>query len=221
MDGFIPTDTSEAPGGIYFKGDNRDFSSSSSQKGSRFWVWIDTKTGKIVNSSVHPTQRASGANGQAQGDPYPPRNSPNDNSVAELFFGSNKITSSRADDGSITLNYSVVCSDPICNSLLAPNGSITFSPNKYGSYDTFATTDTFPNLEAYHWQSGALKNDYLFRIQNFSEAERQSGNASWISALGMANQQTWAVGFDSSNSRKITYFLSVDLGSYVPLSGPN
>lgn len=185
--GFIPTATSTGiPGLVYFQGDNRDFSSDSPQDASRFWLWIDVDTGEIVQSFAHPTQRVSGPNGDPIGNPSSPRNESQNNWVTELLLGSNSFSSTLNEDGSITLDYHVVCSDPICNNGLAPNGSITFWPNEYGSFNTTGTVNAFPNLEAYHWQDGELQNNYLFRVQSFSAEERQNGHAEWYTSGGMA-----------------------------------
>lgn len=149
--GFIPTATTTGLGfwelpGIYFQGDNRDFSSNSPMEASRFWLWINGNTGDIVESFAHPTQRVSGPNGELVGNSSPPRNEPRDNGLLETLYGSNSFSASLGEDGSISLDYHLVCSDGICNNLLAPNGSITFTPNEFGSYNTSGAVNVFPNL---------------------------------------------------------------------------
>ncbi len=185
--GFIPTETSTGiPKRVYFQGDNRDFSNDSPKTGSRFWLWLNADTGDIARSYVHPTQRVTGPNGDPVGNSSPPRNVPSENWFAEAYYGSNHMSSSKGDNGSITLSYGVVCSDSLCNQLLAPNGEIIFRPTSDGSYSASGKVNEFPNLEAYHWNEGVLQGDYLFRIQNFSEAERKSGHAGMGSSVGMA-----------------------------------
>jgi RHS repeat-associated protein len=219
--GFIPTNTTVGiPGVVYFQGDNRDFSNNSKPGASRFWLWIDANTGNILDKKVHPTQRVTGPNGDPVGEPFPPRDTPDSNPLTELFYGSNQFTVTRAEDGTITLKYAVVCSDPICNRLLAPNGSITFKPNEFGTFDTFSYADAFPNLEAYHWQDGNLNNSYLFRIQNFSAAERQAGHSEMGTSLGMSWSMIYSVIFDSSDSRTLTYYIMADQ-QIIQLSEPH
>jgi RHS repeat-associated protein len=188
--GFIPTDTSTAiPYRVFFQGDSRDFSSKSEENESRFWVWIDADTGLLLRTFVHPTQQMSEPRGTPVGEPSPPRNDPFENKLLERLLGSNRISSSKADDGSITLTYHVVCSDSICNDSLAPDGVITFHPNDAGSYEATGEVNRFPNLEAYHWKNGALRSEFVFQIQNFSAKERSAGHAEWITSFGMAFYQ--------------------------------
>lgn len=185
--GFIATQTSTGlPYLVYFQGDNRDFSSASDREDSRFWLWISVDTGEILEKGVHPTQRVSGPKGEPIGESSPPRNESNPNTFLEKLLGSNQFSATKSDNGAITLSYHVVCSDPICNNLLAPDGSITFTPNGRGSYDAFGKVNEFPNLEAYHWKGGALQTDYVFRLQNFSEKELASGHANASTSWGMA-----------------------------------
>ena len=188
--GFIPTKTSTAwdigTFERFFVGDNRDFSSNSALEASRFWVWINADTWEIVQSYVHPTQRAAEANGDPIGEPYSPRNEPAEGWFRSWFQSSNSLEVQLNDDGSIAFNYSVVCSDPACNRFLAPEGSIVFTPNGSGSYDVSGRVNRFPNLEAYHWQNGELQGDSLLQLQNFSPEEIQAGNANASTSFGMA-----------------------------------
>ena len=60
-----------------------------------------------------------------------------------------------------------------------------FKPNSSGSYDALGSVETFPNIEAYHWQAGKLLSPYLFRLQNFSEQELESDRASFWTGVKM------------------------------------
>jgi RHS repeat-associated protein len=214
--GFIPTETSTGiPGLVYFQGDNRDFMSDSPRDASRFWVWINADDGSIADFTVHETQRVTGPNGTPIGEPSSPRNSPDLNWMKELIFGSNRFSSTKNEDGRITFNYEVVCSDSICNSTLAPNGFITFTPNEYGSYNSTGVVDAFPNLEAYHWRDGSLQNDTLFQMQNFSAAERASGHATMASSIGMARPTVFSAQFNSAGHVALSYHLNVDGHSVI------
>jgi len=189
--GFIPTATStgwppQLGDPVYFKSDDRGFSSNSPKDASRFWMWIDADTGSIVGQAINPTQRATGPNGTPVGPEYPARSEPWDTTFENLFRGYNSIKPKFGDDGSITISYNIVCSDPLCNNIMAPNGSITFRPNSSGSFDVSGNVNPFPNLEAYHWNNGELQNNSLMQIENFSKNARESGHAGWSHSFQMS-----------------------------------
>jgi RHS repeat-associated protein len=188
--GFIPTQTSTGfPGLIYFRGDGRDFSNTSGREASRFWLWIDADSGEILDSYVHPTQRVSGPLGEPFGDPSPPRNQPHENLLLEVILGSNRFATTRTENGSISLSYHVVCSDPICNNALAPDGQVNFVPDGKGSYTAYRLVNRFPNLEAYHWNQGVLQGESILRLQFFKSEELTYGHADWITAFGMRSYE--------------------------------
>ena len=182
--GFIPTTFSEAPFGIIFLGDDRDFSSSSHTDQSRFWIWIDVASGEIINSYIHPTIAVNdvvlarldgGPWGQCTGTVC---------TYATLPDSINQITSSLAEDGTIHITYSVLCSHPICLGGPGPDGWVDFIPDGEGGFRTRGSVERFPNLEAYHWKNGQLQST-LFQYQFFSSAERALGVASIDTAAWM------------------------------------
>lgn len=190
--GFIPTETSEAfPGLLYFMSDNRGFSSNSAKDASRFWIWIDADTGQKLDAHVHPTQEATGKNGEPKDEAWQAR-------LKRIIWkdwimGSSFLESSKLADGGIVLEYMAVCSHPICNNLFAAQGLVVFQPNDHGSFDSFGLVDHFPSLEAYHWKGGQLQSDNLFQIQSFSKKELEVGHANTLSSLGMA----WPISFEA------------------------
>jgi hypothetical protein len=162
---------------FFFEGDDRSFSYDSSKDaygtgGSRFWIWINADTGEILNpggkASVHETCRVNGACTEPRDD-Y------------------NRITPVMNDDGTISLDIRIVCSD---NSIYCVNGtndvnaSLTFVRNDKGGYDAQVSADSFPNLEAYYWSSGQLRQTVL-QVQNFSSTEIRSGTGYWWTGLGL------------------------------------
>ncbi|MFZ2488336.1 MAG: hypothetical protein WAZ19_09460 [Anaerolineae bacterium] len=209
--GFIATETSTGiPFLVFFQGDGRDFSSASDKHGSRFWLWLNANTGEIIERYVHPTQRVSGPNGEPIGDPSPPRNQPHDNELLERLLGSNQFATTRSDDGSITLSYHVVCSDPICNNGLAPDGVITFRPDGRGSFAASGKVNQFPNLEAYHWNDGTLQGDFIIRFQHFSAEELAREHAKWTTSFGMVTYRQFDTQpGDSSGQQGLFYALTV------------
>jgi RHS repeat-associated protein len=205
--GFIPTQTSSGlPGLVYFRGDDRDFSNASNPEASRFWLWISADSGEILASFVHPTQRASSPLGGPLGNSSSPRNQPHANPLLEIILGSNRFFTQKAEDGTISLSYHVVCSDPICNNAFAPDGQINFTPDGQGSYAAYGLVNRFPNLEAYHWNRGNLQEESVLRLQFFKSEERTRGHAGWISSFGMRSYEY----FDTrpgQPSRSHFYFL--------------
>lgn len=176
--GFIPTAVSEGlPNGwIMYQADNRDFSSDSTGLSSRFYVWIDANTGQFIGDpkdGVHSTVQLYPPQSFLGGGEHQPRDSHN-------YFCAQKF-----DDGSIQFAYSVVCAGPGCLLAPGPEGEMYFVPNAEGSFDTIGRVEPFPNLEAYHWKNGKLANSALFRVQNFSNAELESGRASFWTGTNM------------------------------------
>ena len=55
----------------------------------------------------------------------------------------------------------------------------------FGSYDATGKVDKFPDLEAYYWEEGELKNDNVLQMQNFSDEERASGHGELSTSWGM------------------------------------
>jgi hypothetical protein len=186
--GFIPTKYSQAVN-IKYRGDDRGFSAygDADTESSRFWVWIDAETGGILNGAgkgeVHPTCYEDNTC-----DP------PND--------GYNRITASKNENGSLTLSYSVICSHAAC--LFGPEGTLTFMPNEYGSYDVNGVLDPFPSLEAYHWKSGKLQNPYIFRDQNFTQQELDNDITDIVSIAGMLSPVGLSVKFIEPSVRRVT-----------------
>ena len=136
------------------------FSSDSDADASRFWVWIDADTGEALKWGIHETCVVGG---ECEG-PRP----------QDCTAFNNCIESNPNDDGSITLQYSVICDsygayDALCS--MKPNGEITFTPNDSGGFDIEMDVNDFPNLEAYYWEDGEL-NQTLFQIENFSDSSQ-------------------------------------------------
>ncbi|MCI0528872.1 MAG: hypothetical protein L0Y56_15660, partial [Nitrospira sp.] len=173
--GFIPTATSQALG-VQFTGDDRDFNPyGTTDESSRFWVWIDTQTGEILDYGYHKTCIVGEA------DCAGPRE-------ADCGAFNNCLESSRADDGTIELEYRAICdgSGPATDGQCAmtANGSVSFMPAEEGGFDVYAVVDDFPNLEGYYYVDGELAQE-LFQLQNFSEEEIASGVASPLTAAEM------------------------------------
>ncbi len=138
--------------------------------------WIDAETGDVWHMDeagnivpgvyVHPTCNLSG-------DCTPPSDR-------------NRFNVSRREDGTITIEYFVVCTGPICDQgAPGPDGTIQFIRNSSGGFDTIGLVNPFPNLEAYHWKDGTLQSPYLFRRNHFSQEEMEGGVAHFRTGLGM------------------------------------
>ena len=178
--GFIPTKTSKALGYDY-QGDNRSFTPFGDRfsESSRVWAWIDAVTGRIIDPDTGmPTDKGdfhftAKTDGTGRWDPLP----------------DNKFTSEKDENGNIVLKYDFRCSDPGPNCAAGPDGTITFKPNQFGSFDTQGDVVGFPNLEAYHWKDGKLYAG-LFYIRNFSKEEEQSGVGKFMRGASMAENKT-------------------------------
>ena len=189
--GFIPTARSTGVGvwflkAVDFKGDSRAFSSNS-QDASRFAVWIDADTGEILQQFGQGTQHVNPFTGKEYGPLYLEARGPHGGPMGYIknwYQGFTTITTSMDDDGSITLNYRVVCSSWLCGFPFDVDGEMTFTPNEFGSFDVQGKVDAFPNLEGYHHNNGRAPRT-LFQIQNYGDDELENDRGDFWTAMGM------------------------------------
>ena len=166
---------------MIYEGDERWFSENSRIDGSRFWVWIDASSGKIIMSFVQATTAVNdlgsvlGRLGNCDGNKCTYPQSTSTNHILSYPVG---------EDGTIVLEYSVLCSHPTCYLGPGPDGNIAFIPNDTGSFYAVGITEKFPNLEAYYWEDGKLK-DTLFRINHFSKEELANSKVDFETGLYM------------------------------------
>ncbi len=191
---FIPTQVSEiTPFGVLaFKGDNRNFSSESDpdtesqQGGSRFWVWIDVKTGNTLRQGVHSTYL------MGDSGPIPARTQ-------------NILQSTSLPNGGVQVEYHILCSyQALC--LIGPDGSGRFEPDGKGGLKSSGFVKAFPNLEAYYWENGQLK-QVLFQWQNYSPAEIASGRGSLETALNQADSDLYWTQIRNSYGDEFYFYL--------------
>lgn len=175
---FIPVKYSEVFPGVYYTGDNRDFSSDS--RSSRIWMWINAKNGELLNYQVHKTCKAN-SKFEIVGciDPRPVVNDPS------ALYHSWLVTSSNEKD-TISVDFGIICNDKgiwglaFCSFLFMGQVRIVKYPNH--NLHVSGTFSNFPNYEGYIWRDPNTVTQ-LFAIQNFSPSEIQTGVGSFLTPI--------------------------------------
>jgi RHS repeat-associated protein len=168
---FIPTAFSNA-GPKSYTGDDRSFSSNSQPDQSRMWMWVDAKSGEVLQVSFHDTVSETGT-------VYRWKDNPRKNH--------SYVDSSKSLDGTINVRYAFYCADPDLTCAAGPKGEMSIKPvrDKSGRVTRFAGSlraRPFPNLEAYYWEDGKLVAT-IFNVENFPASERRAGRASDLTGI--------------------------------------